>query len=82
MHASAPHEPGGRAQRVLQHLRTPQRLRNGGVALGPVIAGFIYDHTESYDLAWIIFAVVAVVILVLTILAMNKSKGYSSMTEG
>lgn len=53
-----------------------------GVALGPVIAGFIYDHTESYDLAWIIFAVVAVVILVLTILAMNKSKGYSSMTEG
>ena len=51
-------------------------------ALGPVIAGFIYDHTESYDLAWIIFAVVAVVILVLTILAMNKSKGYSSMTEG
>ena len=53
-----------------------------GVALGPVIAGFIYDHTESYDLAWIIFAVVAVVILVLTILAMNKSKGYRSMTEG
>ena len=53
-----------------------------GVALGPVIAGFIYDHTESYDLAWSIFAVVAVVILVLTILAMNKSKGYSSMTEG
>lgn len=53
-----------------------------GVALGPVIAGFIYDHTESYDLAWIIFAVVAVVIRVLTILAMNKSKGYSSMTEG
>ena len=53
-----------------------------GVALGPVIAGFIYDHTESYDLAWIIFAVVAVVILVLTILAMNKSKGHSSMTEG
>lgn len=53
-----------------------------GVALGPVIAGFIYDHTESYDLAWIIFAVVSVVILVLTILAMNKSKGYSSMTEG
>lgn len=53
-----------------------------GVALGPVIAGFIYDHTESYDLAWIIFAVVAVAILVLTILAMNKSKGYSSMTEG
>ena len=53
-----------------------------GVALGPVIAGFIYDHTESYDLAWVIFAVVAVVILVLTILAMNKSKGYSSMTEG
>ena len=53
-----------------------------GVALGPVIAGFIYDHTESYDLAWIIFAVVAVVIIVLTILAMNKSKGYSSMTEG
>ena len=53
-----------------------------GVALGPVIAGFIYDHTESYDLAWIILAVVAVVILVLTILAMNKSKGYSSMTEG
>ena len=39
MHASAPHKPGGRAQRVLQHLRTPQRLRNGGRGPGSCDSG-------------------------------------------
>ena len=34
-----PHKPGGRAQRVLQHLRTPQRLRNGGRGPGSCDSG-------------------------------------------
>ena len=62
---------GRREYSSIYDFSTPSQ--RAGVALS-CDKGFIYDHTESCDLV-IIFAVVAVVILVLTILAMNKSKG-------
>lgn len=52
-----------------------------GVATGPIVAGKIYDSTSSYDIAWIIFAVLSVVTAVTTILAVKKGKSYSEMTE-
>ncbi len=52
-----------------------------GVAAGPVIASAIFDSTGSYNTAWYIFAVLAVVIVFITIFAMKKSEGFSEMTD-
>ena len=56
-------------------------LATAGVAAGPVIASAIFDSTGSYNTAWYIFAVLAVVIVFITIFAMKKSEGFSEMTD-
>ena len=40
-----------------------------GVVLGPVFAGWVYDATGSYRLAFIVFAVTAAVATMLMIIA-------------
>ena len=42
--------------------------------IGPVLAGFIRDKTGSFDLAFIIFASVAILMLVLMLGAKQPSK--------
>lgn len=51
-----------------------------GVAFGPVVAGSIFDSTGSYNLAWYIFAGLSVVVVITTLLAMKKCKGFSEMS--
>jgi cyanate permease len=40
-----------------------------GTFLGPLIAGFVYDITKSYFIAFVIFAAVSIVSMILMFLA-------------
>ncbi len=45
-----------------------------GAALGPVVSGYIFDVTSSYNLAFLICAVTAAVCFVLTLLLRPVTK--------
>lgn len=47
---------------------------NIGQIVGPTVAAFVFDITGSYRLAWIIFAVLMVVVAILYFLSNNSSK--------
>ncbi len=51
-----------------------------GAAMGPVIAGKIYDSTGSYNPAWIAFGVISLIAALTIVLANKKGKGFSQMT--
>ena len=42
--------------------------------VGPVLAGFIRDQTGSYDIAFMLFAVVAIIMIILMMGAKQPSK--------
>ena len=52
-----------------------------GVALGPISAAFVYDRFGSYDPAWWILMGLAVIMSLVTILAVTKAKGYAGMEQ-
>lgn len=47
---------------------------NGGYAIGAPIIGIIYDATGSYNLAWILFAVLAIIMTILLLWSVKESK--------
>lgn len=47
---------------------------NIGQIIGPTVAAFIFDSTGSYVMAWVIFAVLMVVVGVLYLLSNYVSK--------
>jgi cyanate permease len=44
-----------------------------GAALGPTIAGFIYDATQSYQMAFTIFAVLSIIAMFVILFAKPPS---------
>ena len=40
-----------------------------GIVTGPILAGYVYDSTGSYDTAFIVFAVATAVSMVLVLMA-------------
>ncbi|MCL1865142.1 MAG: MFS transporter [Spirochaetes bacterium] len=52
-----------------------------GLVVGTPVVASIYDSTGSYDRAWIMFAILSVVLAITTILASAKGKGFSQVTE-
>jgi len=45
-----------------------------GSAIGPVLAGYIFDITGNYNLAFLIFAVVSIMALILVLLLRPPGK--------
>jgi len=52
-----------------------------GGALGPLLAGYMFDKTGSYSLAFIICAALAIVAVVLTLLLRGRARVGNSLTE-
>jgi MFS family permease len=53
-----------------------------GAAIGPIVAGYIFDSLGSYTVAFIICAVLAFTGLVSTLLLQKGPKSYEDSTEG
>ena len=52
-----------------------------GCAFGPVLAGKIFDATKSYTPAWIVFAVISILLALTSILSAKKAKGFAEMMD-
>ena len=50
-----------------------------GAALGPVFAGYLYDTMGSFNLAWIIFGVMFVVLFFISIITFKSGEGMDEM---
>jgi MFS family permease len=53
-----------------------------GAAIGPIVAGYIFDSLGSYTVAFIICAMLAFTGLVSTLLLQKGPKSYEDSTEG
>ena len=51
-------------------------VQTGGMILGPILAGLVYDNTESYFWAFIVFASVSFMAMLL-ILGASRPAGFS-----
>jgi len=49
-----------------------------GSSVGPVLGAWIFDHTGSYHITWIMFGIVMVVMLAASLLTVKTGKGYST----
>lgn len=53
-----------------------------GAAMGPLVAGFVYDTTLSYQLAFIVAAAVGVVGLILSVLMLRTKSEFARQISG
>jgi OFA family oxalate/formate antiporter-like MFS transporter len=53
-----------------------------GAAAGPFLAGYIFDSTSSYQVAFVVCAVISVIGLILTLLIKQTQKADLSMAKG
>jgi cyanate permease len=57
-------------------------VTTAGTFMGPIIAGFLYDLTKSYTIAFAIFAVVSLFATILMFLAKRPVDGAVKISAG
>ena len=70
---------GRKAYATIQGLRGSIQIV--GVIAGPILAGYIFDKTQSYELAFVIFAVAAALSTVLMLMARPPIRGTLSAPQ-
>ena len=52
-----------------------------GASVGPVVASKVFDVTGSFNIIWIVFGVLSLVLIATNVLAVRKGGGYSQMVD-